>query len=348
MKLFNFVDFRELKQCGRMTERSRLFTGYTCNIKCEFCFYKGRKNKHDMRMLTLQQLASGKQYGIKDWDISGGEPSIISYWFDLLETMKEMGFRNIACITNGYKFANNGFLVDSMEAGLNELLFSFHGAEKRTHDEMTKIDGSFKAIQEAICNSIREGMIIRINVVVTNRNYKELPEIAKYMNEMVNPTAFNFLPFRMENSATKENMVKYTDIVPYIKEAIDILDKDTTKVTVRYVPFCLFEGYEQYVAGYLQREFDEYEWNEYTIRKFDEGIRNGNIPDFDYESDKWDLEINALHKSIKHVANHSTKCLACKYLHVCDGIWYSYGKVWGAEEFKPIRGDKTECISLNC
>ena len=62
--------------------------------------------------------------------------------------------------------------------------------------------------------------------------------------------------------------------------------------------------------------------------------------------DKWELEINALQQSIKHVANHSTKCLQCKFLHVCDGIWYSYAKVWGMEEFKPIRGDKTERICI--
>lgn len=351
MKLYDLVNFRNLKQCGKMTERTRLFTGYSCNIKCKFCFYKGRKEIPKVDGLIYQQLIVGKNYGIRDWDISGGEPTILPHWFEMLEKMSYMKFRNIACITNGYKFADPDFLAKSMDHGLNEVLFSLHGSRRHIHDQMTGIKGSFDYLQRAISNAMYNNIKIRINVVVTKDNYKDLPEIARYVDGIIHPTAFNFLPFRMENSASKDNVVKYSDIVPYIKDAIDILDDDI-KISIRYVPFCLFKGYEEYVAGYLQREFDEYEWNEYLIRKFDEGIKNdGKLPPFsgniDYDIDKWKLEIDALHKSIKHVANHSIKCLSCKYLHVCDGIWYSYAKVWGTEEFKPIKGDKIKCIISN-
>ena len=83
--------------------------------------------KHvDIRSKIRQQMFFGKEYGIKDWDISGGEPSILSYWFDILRDLKLMEFRNIACITNGYKFADNDFLLKSVDHGLNELLFSLH------------------------------------------------------------------------------------------------------------------------------------------------------------------------------------------------------------------------------
>ena len=339
--LYNFVDFRKLKPCGDITKRTRLFTGYACNIKCEFCFYKDKKHI-DITKQIYQQLARGHEYGIRDWDISGGEPSILPIWFDLLEVMKEMNFRNIACITNGYKFAEPEFMMQSKLRGLNELLFSLHGDKEETHDKMTGVKGPAQKIHLAISNATYLGIKKRINVVVTKDNYRELPAIAEYCN-LFNPTAFNFLPFRLENSATKDNMIRYSQIAPYIKEAIDILNRNI-KVAIRYVPFCLFEGYEQYVAGYLQRIFDEYEWSEYTIRKFENARHGIDIQDLNYKADKWELEIDALHKSIKHVANHSTKCLACKYLHVCDGIWYSYAKVWGTEEFKPIRGDKTDNV----
>jgi MoaA/NifB/PqqE/SkfB family radical SAM enzyme len=75
-----------LKPCGELTKRSRLFTGYGCNIRCKFCFYKDKKHK-DIKNLIYQQLSEGRRYGIQDWDISGGEPSILPYWFDLLKDM---------------------------------------------------------------------------------------------------------------------------------------------------------------------------------------------------------------------------------------------------------------------
>jgi len=345
MKLFDFVDFRSLKQCGEITKRSRLFTGYACNIKCKFCFYKDMKHK-DIKDLIFQQLYQGKRFGIKDWDISGGEPSILPYWFEILETMKEMEFRNIACITNGYKFADSKFLLKSKMTGLNELLFSVHGSTEEIHDSMTGVKGSYLKMKTALNNARYYGMKIRINVVVTKDNYKDLLNIAKIVMPY-KPVAFNFLPFRIENSADRKNAVKYSEISPYIKETIDFID-DRCKIAIRYVPFCLFKGYERYVAGYLQRVFDEYEWNEYTIRKFDRVRFENSVPDLNIEEDKWELEINSLHNTIKHVANHAVSCLACKYLKVCDGIWKSYAKIWGVNEFKPITGERrTECILSN-
>jgi MoaA/NifB/PqqE/SkfB family radical SAM enzyme len=341
MKLYNIVNFRKLKKCGDLTERTRLFTGYACNIKCKFCFYKN--NKHiGIKDKIYQQLEQGRRFGIKDWDISGGEPPILPYWFEILDKMKKMGFRNIACITNGYKFADINFLKESKKRGLNELLFSLHGNSEKIHDSMTGVEGSFHNLITAIDNAKQHDIKIRINVVVTKDNYKNLLLIAKYANE-IQPVAFNFLPFRMENSASKNNMIRYSEIAPYIKKSINILD-DNIKVAIRYVPFCLFKNYEKYIAGYLQRAFDEYEWNEYTIRNFDIARFNKDIQPLDCQMDKWELEINAIHNSIKHVANHTTSCLRCKYLKVCDGIWKSYSKVWGVKEFKPIEGNKTECI----
>jgi MoaA/NifB/PqqE/SkfB family radical SAM enzyme len=343
-KLLNLIDYRNLKPCNELTKRSRLFTGYGCNIKCKFCFYKDEKHK-DIKSLIYQQLEQGKRYGIKDWDISGGEPSILPYWVDLLKDMKNMEFRNIACITNGYKFANLDFLVDSKIAGLNELLFSVHGSTAEIHDGMTGVKGSFDKIWKALSNAWGFGMKIRINVVVTKDNYKDLINIAKLVMKFA-PKSFNFLPFRIENSADKENSIRYSQIANYIKETIDFIDDDC-KVAIRYVPFCLFEGYEKYVAGYLQRVFDEYEWNEYTIRKFDCVRFKKDVPILDCETDKWELEIDALNKSIKHVAGHSINCLKCKYMKVCDGIWKSYADIWGIDEFHPIKGEKIECILLN-
>lgn len=343
MTLHNLINFRTLRPCGKMTERTRLFTGYACNIRCKFCFYRDMKHE-DIRSKIRQQMLWGHDYGIKDWDISGGEPSILLYWFDIIRDLKAMNFRNIACITNGYKFADNDFLMKSVDLGLNELLFSLHGPNEEVHDGMTGVEGSFKKICKAIANSILADIKMRINVVVTKDNYKELPRIAEFA-KTIEPVAFNFLPFRIEKNADAFNTVRYTDIAPYVKAAIDILNDDC-KIAIRYVPFCVFRGYEKYVAGYLQREFDEYEWNEYLVRHFEAARFNKNIGGIDLNGDKWEQEIDALHHSIKYVANHAAKCLRCKYIHVCDGIWYSYADVWGINEFKPIEGDKTRRICL--
>lgn len=354
MKLFNIIDYKTLKPCGELTKRSRLFTGYKCNIKCQFCFYKDKKHK-DIKPLIYQQLEQGKKYGILDWDISGGEPSILPYWFDLLKDMKDMGFRNIACITNGYKFAGTDFLLKSVRAGMNEILFSVHGSCENIHDHMTGVNGSFFRLERALDEAYKcRNLKIRINIVVTKDNYHDLYRIV-LMALKYNPVAINFLPFRIENSADKENAIKYSEIAIQINKAIiriedyNNINNDKVKIAIRYMTPCLFKNisFKKYCAGYLQRVFDEYEWDEYTIRKFENARFNNDIPELDCETDKWKLQIDALNKSIKHVAGHTTKCLKCKYVKVCDGIWKSYADIWGINEYEPVEGEKTECILFN-
>jgi MoaA/NifB/PqqE/SkfB family radical SAM enzyme len=345
MKIYNFTNYKNLKPCGELTERSRLFTGYGCNIRCKFCFYKDKKHT-DIKPLIHQQLEQGRQYGIKDWDISGGEPSILPYWFDLLKDMKD--FRNIACITNGYKFADPEFIEKSRIYGLNELLFSLHGSTAEIHDRMTGVKGSYDRLRRAMINARYLGYKIRINVVVTKDNFQDLFNIVRFAIPLY-PIAFNFLPYRVENSADKkENTIQYSKIVHYIQVAIDLLQDSNAKIAIRYAPPCLFDlKYQKYCAGYLQRVFDEYEWDEYTIRKFENARFNKDIPELDCDTDKWKLQIDALGKSIMHVAGHTSDCLKCKYLMVCDGIWKSYADIWGTDEFQPIEGEKTKCIIFN-
>jgi MoaA/NifB/PqqE/SkfB family radical SAM enzyme len=337
------MSYRPLKPDKEWTKRSRLFTGYGCNIRCKFCFYKDEKHT-DIKPLIYQQLEQGRRYGILDWDISGGEPSILPYWFDLLKDMKD--FRNIACITNGYKFADPEFIEKSRIFGLNELLFSVHGSTAEIHDGMTGVKGSFDRMHRAMVNARYLGYKIRINVVVTKDNYKDLSNIAEMVIPLY-PIAFNFLPYRIENSADKkENTVEYSKIVPYIQDAIDLLNN--IKIAIRYMPPCVLQSeYQKYCAGYLQRVFDEYEWDEYTIRKFENARFNKDIPELDCDTNKWWLLINALDESIRHVAGHKISCLKCRYVRVCDGIWKSYAKIWGDDEFKPIKGEKTKCIIFN-
>lgn len=325
-----------------LTRRSRLFTGYLCNIKCKFCFYKDLKHV-DMKDEISDQLHAGFSYGIKDWDISGGEPTMLPYWFLLLSYMKdELGADRIAVITNGYELSDINFFEESIDCGLNEVLFSLHGSCEEVHDGMTGVKGSYRKIRKAIDHAMKLGVFIRINTVVAKDNYKDIPKIAELANQ-INPECFNFLPFRLENTASQDNMVTFTESMPYVKESIDILDKKM-RINVRYVPFCVMEGYEKYLCMYKQRMFDPYEWSEHIIH-WSEKIRHGQSPPpLELNGSKWDLETNAIQSTLRSITIQPFCCLKCSYLYICDCIWATYDSKWGTEEFKTVYGDRVTDI----
>ena len=340
------IDFRnqidQHQHIDLLTRRSRLFTGYLCNIKCKFCFYKDSKYV-DIRDEISQQLTAGHDYGIKDWDISGGEPTILPYWFILLEYMKtELEADRIAVITNGYKFADKQFLKDSIDSGLNEVLFSLHGSCEEVHDGMTDIKGSYAKIMEAIENAMELGIFVRINTVVSKDNYLDVPKIAEKVNQIM-PKCFNFLPFRLENTASEDNMVSFVDSMRYVKEAIDILDK-SIRINVRYVPFCVMQGYEKYLCMYKQKMFDHYEWSEHIIH-WSEKIRHGTpVSKLELAGNKWDIETKAIQNTLSSITIQPFVCLKCSCLYICDCIWKTYANKWGIKEFTSIDGDRIKDI----
>lgn len=342
-KLYSF-DFRKVVNSidDPLTTRARLFTGYKCNIDCKFCFYRGQEPK-DIKDQIYQQIDLGKKLGVTDWDISGGEPTILPYWFDLLDHLVKNSFNRIAVITNGYKLSSKSFFEKSIEHGLNEVLFSLHGPTNEVHDGMTAVQGSFKKVMSAIDKAKDLGILLRINTVVTKDNYKELPLIAELVNN-IKPHSFNFLPFRIENSANPEgNAINLPESVVYIKAAIDILDKDII-INVRYVPFCLMHEYEKYVSMYIQRAFDKFDWTEHAIRTLDCIRRETSIPFIKTWQDKFNLEMESVYETIKDICGYKFSCLKCRCFPICEGIWKNNHRIFGSEEYKPIQGEVVKDI----
>lgn len=336
------IDFRnhiEFNEDDIFTTRVRLFTGYKCNYVCGFCFYKncnqGPFDEGIRRQATIARLNE-----IDSLDISGGEPTIIHNWFETLELFKQQGFENLAVITNGSTFHNLDFLKKSMDFGLNEVLFSYHGHSEESHDKMTGKKGSYKKLILGIENAKKLGLIIRINTVITSRNYKDLPKLAVNMKD-IEPECFNFLPFRLENNATMDNMVKTSESVKYIKQAIDILEEVNPFISVRYIPFCLMKGYEKYVCGWLQKLFDPYEWSQHTFECLENIRLETDTPSkcIMLNKSRKDLEFEATYGAIRMTSGYITSCMRCSLKWMCEGIWKSYSMIYGTKEFAPIQGE---------
>lgn len=338
MMNIDFRDHSEYNEEDRFTTRVRLFTGYECNYTCGFCFYKNCSGG-PLEEGIGRQSAIGRLNGLDSLDISGGEPTIINSWFDSLDLFKEQGYKNLAAITNGSTFHNIDFLKKSMDHGLNEVLFSYHGHSEKTHDALTGKKGSFKKILKSIENAKTLGIKIRINTVVTRYNYKGLPKLAENIIN-IEPDCFNFLPFRLENNSTIDNMVRNTDSSKYIKQAIDILERINTLISVRYIPFCMMKGYEKYVCGWLQKMFDPYEWSQHTFDCLETIRLNTEMPSkcLTSKKSKKDLEFAATYGAIQATAGYKTICMQCSHKWMCEGIWKSYAMVFGDKEFNPIQG----------
>ena len=301
-------------------KRAVIGVGSLCNYRCEFCYFK-----YDLKSsISLDEIKAKidrmYEYGFREFDLTGGEPSIRKDFFDILDYCNQRG--TVSCLSNGYKFADLEFCREAQKHGLNEVLFSLHGSNVEQHDHIVGHKGAFKRIIQAIKNCKALGYRVRLNCTVHEGNASTLnTEYTDLVNELdvfeVNFICVNYFD---NNRDYKSQSLKI--ITDAIKGAIDRLN--CKLINVRYVPYCYMQGYEKYVTGYYQLIYDIYDWNLTSYRHKE---RLPSKSDFikDQAHDAKNMRTQGFHKG--------PECKACQWYFICDGIKHGMN-----DPYKPVKG----------
>ena len=312
MRLYNELSNRlEVDKEEPINQRAKLDTGTHCNYRCEFCYYKTQLNDVTEFEVIKQRIDYLAACGIKEADLSGGESSIHKQWFDILDYCKSKDLK-VSTLSNGYKFANKEFLAKSKEHGLEEILFSVHGYDKESHNELVGHRKGFENIKQAIHNAHELGVVVRINCTVTHKNFKSLPTQFVELMQELKPFEVNFLTLNYWDDAGAQETINYAEVTPYIHQTIDLLKTFVNIINVRYTPYCFMKGYEQYVCNYYQHIYDVYDWN---IAVYD-----GTIDPEVYRADPYKAMYEAAAKKRNWTYYKTQACLDCKHYYICDGV----------------------------
>jgi MoaA/NifB/PqqE/SkfB family radical SAM enzyme len=291
--------------------RAKLDTGTHCNYRCGFCYYKQQLTE----ITPVEEIYKRIDYlhacGITEVDLSGGESSIHKHWFDILDYCSALGMK-ISTLSNGYKFADIEFLRASQTKGLTEILFSVHGFDRDSHNEMVGNRHGYDKIVQAVHNAHKLGITVRINCTVTHTNYEHVDVEFVDLMLALRPYELNFLTLNYWGDAHKQQCIDYAVVTPHIHRAIDALVEQIPIINVRYTPYCFMKGYEKHVCNYYQHIYDVYDWNiavyDYTI---DPATYRADPIKALYQSAR-DNRMNTYYKT--------AECVKCKHYFICDGV----------------------------
>ena len=317
----NFNYFRE-KWFGKreLTRRGVLYVGLACDIDCAFCYYKHVKKKKFCPLKDLKKECNRfkRFYGDTHLDITGGEPTIYPHIIQLVEHCRALDLKP-TIITHGQRLSAE-LIKNLKEAGIEDFLISCHGTEKE-HDYVVNKVGGYKAMRAGIMNVVNAGISFRTNTVVTKINYKILPSLANEFLEP-KPKVVNFImfnPFQEWISLPEQDFqVRYSEAVPYLLDAVNILSSQCIEVNVRYMPFCLFSGFEKYVMNFPQLPFDKWEWD----------FKPWHMLDGEYDYLFYALKEN----SIRYKQGPS--CKKCSLSLICSGLPKQYSQAFGWDELQ--------------
>lgn len=266
-----------------------------------------------------QQIDFEYEYGIRDFEITGGEPSEYENLRKVCQYIKEKSSTSkIAIITNG------GLWKSDIWDVIDEVLISYHTCQdnKLLDKTIFPLGSTYYKTKKTIDLAHKLNKVVRTNTVCATFNLSFLDKI---VDDLISfkPKIINFLPVNLFDQA-KTEMNKYIDYNAFrqiIKVQIDkIKAKLNCEINIRYMPFCDMEGYEQYIVGQLQHIYDEHDWNrEIGGTNLLQLVANKEIS-LKKLGKYGSTSIQSVFETRKQLYEKSSKCLTCKFQLICDGI----------------------------
>ena len=244
----------DMKMAARDARKLIMNITYKCANRCVFCATGDRVSAALGWDKIEAILREHRQAGTDQLDIDGGEPTLHPQLVDAIRLAREIGYRSINVTSNGRLLRERDFTARLFESGLTHLLISLHGATADVHDAATDAPGSFEQTLAGIDTvmALRPAHVeTGMNVTIVRCNLDHL----KPLTALAVDKGFSKINFQFTTPFGRA----YEDVVPPLEEAaravMQVIDRYAEEIQIHVInaQFCAFPGYEQYVAGDLQK-----------------------------------------------------------------------------------------------
>jgi cyclic pyranopterin phosphate synthase len=299
-------------------------TGYCCNNFCRFCMESDRKKRYEY----VKEFTKDRVYSVLDKNrkmdrviFGTGEPTLNPDLVDYAEYAKKAGYKKIAVVSNGRRYAHRDFCLELIDAGVTEFIISLHGHERKIHDFLTRSPGSFEQTVSGLANissfNKRLSKIV-VNHVVSKVNYRYVGDFLDFLKQF-KINGVNLLVAEPSGEGMEKNffnlMPKYGNLAKILEKILEDNSRffppnssnksnKPNHLAIIDFPFCFSENIFPYIGSRKTRFM---------------------------ESDKKVKKVKNLFKKVKR-----KECAICRHFAICDGVFENYIKNYGWREFKPV------------
>ncbi|MDD3646541.1 MAG: radical SAM protein [Candidatus Gracilibacteria bacterium] len=295
-------------------KRLEFHISYICPHKCIFCSeYDRMKNfeRHPLSLLQIKAiLIDRRKKGFDHVNFTGGEPTIIPHFLELLKFTKKLGYK-IYVGTNGTMFYGDNFAKESLKY-IDELSLSVHWYSEETCEKQVGLKYHYKNFSKIIENieKYKQDNFLFLNIVINKYNYINSEKIIDFV---IN-TGYSFKQVLIslvapEGSARHnfgELVFDLEDFKKYIPGIIGKANKNNKILRFFGLPSCILgEKYIDYA--------NDSHWEErHTIERFFN--KSGKVSLIDVYSPD-----NSRERCFVD------KCKTCKYkANPCTGVFEKY------------------------
>jgi len=153
-----------------------------CNLKCKHCAVESKKSSALQNLEKyFKALESMEEAGVDTVYLSGGEPLLFDYLYDLIDYGKRLGLE-ITIGTNG-TLLNERSAKKLKDANIDRVFVSLDHWRKEKHDWL-RGNGTFEKTINGIKLLKKYEVYTRIDSIVWKENYKELEKLVDFCKKL--------------------------------------------------------------------------------------------------------------------------------------------------------------------
>lgn len=224
---------------------------FKCNLKCQHCMIEGTMDwLQPESMSSFQEVlaANREQQLWRGIIFTGSEVTLRRDLTELARMARDHGFSHVRIQTHGMKLANEKYLQELVDAGVDEYFVSITAADAATHDAITQVPGSFDRTMRGLENLEQHDVATMTNTVITRLSYQQLPALVErvgHLQRLKRMDFWNYWPMRENDD--KDLIASHLDVLPYLREAIAGARERGITLEIKNFPECLLGSDREYL-----------------------------------------------------------------------------------------------------
>lgn len=177
----------EQKHKGARTQQ--VSVGQTCNQNCAFCTYRAQSEREPLKERAeraANDVRRAASAGATTLVLTGAEPTLQPYLFDLAKLATNLGVTRVELETNGtllgaaFLAGRGASVLEAMKAGgIASVRLALNALSAETSDAITRDPGGFARTEAALSALLRGGLAVELAVALVPANQGELRKIVE-------------------------------------------------------------------------------------------------------------------------------------------------------------------------
>ena len=217
---------------------------FRCNLRCVHCMIEGTMDRLEeepretLDRILIENARDRKWSGLI---LTGSEITLNKELPELARAARNNGFDHVRIQTHGMRLAQESYLAELIDAGVDEFFVSVAGCDAASHDAITEVPGSFEKTVHGLENLEKHPGVTSItNSVVTAESYQLLPRIVQALEHLKRLSQMEFwIYWPMNEDDVKGLIPNHLTILPHLMKAIDMARSRGREVEVKNYPECL-------------------------------------------------------------------------------------------------------------